>query len=330
MISKRLADIREKALSGEGISRRDALSVLGAKPGEVPELFAAASAVRRRFFGDRVTLCSIVNAKSGACTEDCAFCAQSSRHRARADVFPLRGEAEILQAARRAASLPIDRLGIVTSGGALSGEGIERVAGVFRSRAPEGIGWCASLGTLSQEELAYLKEAGLTRFHHNLETAESFFPKICSTHSFRERLATVRAAKAVGLEVCAGGILGLGESLEERVDLAFTLAAERVDSIPLNFLIPVPGTPLENLDPMKPLDILKTTAMFRFANPRSEIKICAGRLHLRDLQSMIFYAGATGMMIGPLLTVAGRDPEADRRMLADLGLEPGADSGRGG
>ncbi len=163
-----------------------------------------------------------------------------------------------------------------------------------------------------------MKEAGLTRFHHNLETAESFFPKICTTHTWRERLAMVRRAKRAGLETCSGGILGLGETLQQRVELAMTLRDEAVDSIPLNFLVPLPGTELEHIEPMKPMDILRAIAMFRLVNTKAEIKVCAGRAHMRDLQSMIFFAGATGMMIGPLLTIAGGDVQSDLTMLQDL------------
>jgi biotin synthase len=163
-----------------------------------------------------------------------------------------------------------------------------------------------------------LKAAGLKRFHHNLETAESFFPSICSTHTYAQRLATIRAVKELGMEICCGGILGMGESLEQRVELAFALAREQANSISLNFLIPIKGTPLEKQEPMKPLDIIRCITMFRMVNPQAEIQICAGRLQLRNLQSVIFFAGATGMMIGPLLTVAGGNVEDDLQMLKDL------------
>lgn len=164
----------------------------------------------------------------------------------------------------------------------------------------------------------------MRRFHHNLECAESFFPQVCSTHSYRLRIDTIRAAREAGLEVCSGGILGLGESLEQRVEFALCLAREAVDSIPLNFLDPIPGTRLESVPPVRPLEMVRAIAMFRMTNPGAEVKVCGGRPHMRDLQSMIFYAGATGMMIGPMLTVAGRDVRQDVRMLEDLEMS-GAD-----
>ena len=303
---------------GHPVSEELAGCILRSSAGEIPHLLSAASRVRSRYFGDDVRLCSILNARSGACSEDCAFCAQAACHDTGVQPVPLVSEEGAVAAYEAAALLPVTHFGVVTSGGALSSEGIERICSAIRSRTIPHLNWCASLGCLEEEQLAVLKEAGLKRFHHNLETAESFFPGICTTHSDALRLETVRNAKRAGLEVCCGGIMGLGESLEQRVEFALLLAREAVDAIPLNFLIPIAGTALAHKEPMKPLDILRTVIMFRLTNPRAEIKVCAGRGQLRDLQSMIFYAGATGMMIGPLLTVAGRDDEQDIQMLRDL------------
>lgn len=304
----------------KGVGADRALCILRAKPDDLPGIMAAATALRKKHFGRRLHLCSIVNARSGACSEDCAFCAQSIHHNAKCDVFGLCSEAKLSKAYSDASKLPVSRFGVVTSGPAQGAEAIKRiVSAVSRSRKTH-VQWCASLGSIGAAELKTLREAGVKRFHHNIETAESFFPSVCTTHSFSERIATIRAVKDSGMQVCSGGILGMGESLEQRVEMALTLARERVDSIPLNFLIPVPGTKLGHLKPMKPLEILKTIAMFRMTNPSAEIKVCAGRAHLRDLQSMIFYAGATGMMIGSLLTVAGCDVSRDLQLLKDLEL----------
>ncbi len=321
MRKSELEAIREAGENGRPISEELALWVLGAAAGELPGIFAAASAARRLRFGDAVRLCSIVNARSGACGEDCAFCAQASCHETGVAPKPLFSEEELTGAYETAAALPITHFGVVTSGGALPPGGVERICGAIRSKRLPGVNWCASLGCLNRGALSTLREAGLKRFHHNLETARSFFPEICSTHTYDERLATVRNAREAGLETCCGGIMGLGESLGQRVEFAMILAEEAVDSIPLNFLIPIPGTRLEQLKPMKPLDILRTTAMFRLTNPRAEVRVCAGRMHLRDLQSMIFHAGANGMMIGDLLTVAARGVEEDLRMLGDLEVD---------
>ena len=301
-----------------------ALDLLHSPSESIPEILCAATRIRQRYFGNKITLCSILNAKSGACGEDCAFCAQSLFHRTDAEVFGLRTKREIIEAYRAAKRMPVAHFGVVTSGRALKNNDIERICEVIRSNPDSDVAWCASLGCLSKDQLKALKAAGLKRFHHNLETAESFYPTICSTHTYAQRLATVRAVKETGMEICCGGVLGMGESLEQRVELALALAKEGVNSIPLNFLIPIKGTPLENQEPMKPLDIIRSVAMFRMVNPRAEIRVCAGRLHLRNLQSMIFYAGATGMMIGPLLTVAGRGVEEDLQMLKDLGTSYGS------
>jgi len=311
-------NLRRAADRGEPVSEETALDILLARPDEIPELLDAATAVRRRHFGDRLRLCSILNARSGACSEDCAFCAQSAHHETHAEVFGLLDADEIAAAYRKAAELPVSRFGVVTSGRALSDEDIEAIAATVRSTSDPRVAWCASLGCLDTSRLRLLKEAGVSRFHHNLETAESHFPKICSTHGYAQRMDTVRAVKEVGMEVCCGGILGLGESLEQRVEFAALLAREEVDCIPLNFLVPIPGTRLEARPPMKPLDMIRSIAMFRMMNPKAEVKVCAGRVRMGDLQAVIFYAGATGMMVGPLLTVAGRDVSRDLRMLEDL------------
>lgn len=319
-----LKAIEQAVESGEAISTEVANWVLRA-PGEVlPALFSATSALRFKRFRNEVSLCSIYNAKSGACSEDCAFCAQASCHGADAEITSLAAREDLLSAYEEAARFPIRHFGVVTSGEALTREGIERIARVVKERKVPGVSWCASLGCLTGAELTELKRAGLTRFHHNLETAESFFPEICTTHAYERRIATVRSARAAGLEVCCGGILGLGESLEQRVEFAGILAEEDVQSIPLNFLIPIPGTRLEAQPPMKPLDVLRAVAMFRLTNPRAEIRVCAGRVNLGRLQSMIFHAGANGIMVGRLLTVAGEDVREDLRMLEALELEPRA------
>lgn len=321
MSDPQLQEINRATDTDAPIDEAAALAVLEAPAADLPSVLAAASKVRRRHFGNAVHLCSILNARSGACGEDCAFCAQSGAHQADAEVFPLCSREKMQDAFDESGSLPVGHFGVVTSGGALSERDLESVREAIRAKEREGTHWCASLGCLDKEQLSSLRAAGLKRFHHNLETAASYFASICTTHSYERRLDTVRAAKEAGLEVCCGGILGLGESLEQRVEFAFTLQHEGIDAIPLNFLIPIEGTRLEAREPLRPLEILRAIAMFRLVNPRAELKVCAGRLLLRDLQSMIFHAGATGMMIGPLLTVAGRDVETDLRMLDDLELD---------
>ncbi len=313
-------EMRRTVEKGSPVSAETALDILQCAADEIPELLAAATAVRKRSFGNRYRLCSILNAKSGACSEDCAFCAQSAYHQTGAEVFDMVAPEEIAAAYEEASDLPVSHFGIVTSGKALPEEDIERIAGTVRSGPRGRVAWYASLGCLDEPHLRFLKASGFTRFHHNLECAESFFPNICTTHGYELRIDTIRAARQSGLEVCSGGILGMGENLDQRVEFALCLAREKVESIPLNYLVPIPGTALESLTSMRPLDIVRSIGMFRMTNPGAEIKVCAGRVGMRDLQSLIFYAGATGMMMGTLLTVAGRNVQQDLRMIDDLEL----------
>ncbi len=316
-----LQELQQASRNGEAVSENLAQAILTSSSEDIPEILSCTNRLRLRNFGNKVHLCSIVNAKSGACEQDCAFCAQSVYHQTETQTYAMISSDEMKKAFNEAAELPIDHFGVVTSGGALEGEQVSLVAEVVHAVNSDKVNWCVSFGILSSEQLQELKKAGLKRFHHNLETAESFFPAICSTHTYSERLEMVRRVKAAGMEICSGGILGLGETLAQRVELAATLGREGVHSIPLNFLMPVPGTRLEQQEPLKPLDIIRCVAMFRMTNPDAELKVCAGRTHLRDLQSQIFYAGATGMMIGPLLTVAGREVHEDLQMLKDLEIE---------
>ena len=321
MRTAQLEQLRLAAGAGRPIDGKLALAVLRAGTGDLPDIMAAANRVRRRFFGDRLHHCSIINAKSGACGEDCAFCAQSARHATHVATYGLRSPARIRAARRIASGDPVERFGIVTSGGALGPRDLAQVIKTIKGAGQHGPAWCGSLGAITGGALRELRAAGLRRYHHNIETSEAFFPRICSTHTFAERIAMLRTIRRAGLQVCSGGILGMGETDVDRVAMALALARERVDSIPLNFLVPVPGTRLAKRPILQPLTILKIIAMFRLTNPRAEIKVAAGRLHLRDLQAMVFYAGATGIMIGDLLTIAGRPVAQDVQMLRDLGFQ---------
>lgn len=306
------------------LSEEDALWVLQAGSGDLLNILAAADELRRRYKGDEVNLCSIVNARSGACAEDCAFCAQSVRHNTSAESYPLISKEEILGRAREAVGYGAREFSVVTSGyGERRAKDFENISQSVDAVAAETrLMVCASLGVVSNEQLATLKESGLTRYHHNLETAESHFDKICTTHSYEEDLEMVRRAKSAGLYVCSGGIFGMGESLDQRVELAMALRELDVDSIPINFLNPIPGTPLEDKRELTPLDCLKIIAMLRLTLPEKDLVVCGGReVNLRDLQSMIFFAGANGMMVGGYLTTSGRDYRDDIRMIDDLGLK---------
>lgn len=284
------------------------------------ELAARADAVRRAHTRDALDLCTIANAKSGRCGEDCTFCAQSACWATAAPVYGLMGKAELLECARRAEDLGSTRFGIVTSGRRLAPHEVTLVAeAVADIRGKTGIAVCASLGSLEAAELALLKQAGLSRFHHNLETSRAYFPSIVTTHSYDERIHTVTAAAQAGLSTCSGGIIGLGETRRDRLDLALTLKALDVDSIPINILAPIAGTPLARSEPISVAEALKTVAIFRIALPDKTIRLAAGREgFLKDFQGMAFMAGANGMLTGGYLTLAGRDAEDDQRLAREI------------
>ena len=311
-------------MSGEGISSSDALAVLRLPREEMWRLLDVTEAVRRRFKGDGIRLCSIVNAKSGLCSEDCSFCSQSRRSAAEIAKYPLIDEEKIVAAARDAKLRGAREFSIVASGMAMRNrKELVRVGNaVQRIRDEVGLETCVSLGTLSSDSVAYLLSRGLRSVHHNLETSRSFFPSMCTTHEYEEDVRAVREAKAAGAWVCCGGIFGIGETDEDRVELSMTLRELDVDSIPVNFLNPVPGTPLEGRRELTPFLCIKIIAMLRLCHPTREIIVCGGReVNLRDLQPLIFAAGATGTMAGNYLTTSGRPAEEDVQMIRDLGLD---------
>jgi len=277
------------------------------------ELMRQALATKLAHRGTAFSLCSIVNAKSGRCSEDCYFCAQSAHYRTEAPVYPLLDKARILAAAHEAKKNGASRFSLVTSGRGLASDDLLEVLEIIRAiREEVGIKICASLGILGEAELGRLKEAGLSRYHHNLETSREFFPRICTTHSFADRVATIKAAQAVGLEVCSGGIFGLGESEADRLSMAMSLVEYGIDSVPLNVLIPLAGTPCAALPPLAITEILRAVALYRLILPKAAIRLAAGRESaLADFLSSAFLGGADGMMIGGYLTQRGRSPEAD-------------------
>lgn len=283
-------------------------------------LVAEANQIRTERIGDRLDLCSILNARSGRCSEDCKFCAQSACHQTDTPVYPLKEAEEIVQAAQRARAIGARRFGIVTSGNRLADREADVVAeAIGRIRAEVGIAVCGSLGALSQTQLQRLKEAGLSRYHHNIETSRRFYAKVVTTHDFQERVDTVAAAKAAGLEVCSGGIIGMGESWQDRIDMAATLAELGVDSVPINILVPIKGTALEAAEPLSVEDIVRTICIFRLLLPTQTIKIAAGReTALADDQLQAFQAGANGMLIGGYLTVKGAGIEADNALIEQI------------
>ncbi|OPL13057.1 MAG: biotin synthase [delta proteobacterium ML8_D] len=284
------------------------------------ELIALALEAKLRDRGDSFSLCTIMNVKSGRCSEDCAFCAQSSRYRTGCPVFSIKSTDEILKAATRARDAGAARFSLVSSGRGLSMSEVDELAlRIEQIRSCVGISVCGSFGILDSTALGTLKSAGLSRYHHNIETSETFFPKVISTHSFKDRISTIQKAKDMGLDVCAGGIIGIGESAEDRVSMALTLSSLEVDSIPLNILIPIKGTPLASQAPMAVEEILRSIAIFRLIFPDKAIRIAGGRESaLMDFQGLAFWAGADAMLIGGYLTVSGRPVDHDLRLVREV------------
>lgn len=283
-----------------------------------------ASRVREANFGRRVSLCVIINAKSGLCSEDCAFCSQAVSSGAEIAKYPLLKKEKLVEAAQAAQAQGAARFSIVTSGkGVISAkEQDDIVEAVVAIREIVPVQVCVSLGLADRPFLEELKAAGVYRFHHNLETAASFYPQICSTHAYQDRVATIAAAKEAGLRVCVGGIFGMGETVAQRYEMAQAIRELEVDAIPLNFLHPLPGTRLADRPLLSPLEALKIIIAFRLTFPDKTIIICGGRQPtLRSLAPLIFAAGANALMTGDYLTTKGRLPEEDRQMLEDMGLE---------
>jgi biotin synthase len=320
-----LPQLVDRIIDGGCVTHSEALEIAELPHKETTALLFHANRLREHFFGNNIHLCSIINAKSGLCSENCSFCAQSAHHRTNVPVFPLVAVEEMVANAHQAEKDGSGCYGIVTSGSGIGhGEELDRICQALRHiRQETTIQPACSLGIITTEIAASLKEAGMTKYHHNLETSRSFFPNICTTHAYDDDVATIRAVKLAGLEVCSGGIFGLGESRAQRVELAFTLRELEIDSIPLNFLNPIEGTKLADADFLTPLECLRIIALYRFILPGKQISVCGGReKNLRDLQSWMFLAGASGTMIGNYLTTSGRAPEHDWQMLHDLGLTP--------
>ncbi len=285
------------------------------------ELMAEALRVKLMHRPQKMSLCSIINARSGQCSEDCKFCVQSAHYETDIPVYPLLDSDEIVRAAEAARDIGAEHFSIVTSGRGMRRGEVEKVAAIVSDiRSKVGIRVCASLGIVELEDFLILRDAGLTRYHHNIETSREYFPSIVTTHTFEDRLKTIEAAQEAGLQVCAGGIIGLGETEEDRVSMARTLKDCGVDSVPINILIQLPGTPLEKISTITVEEILRAIAIFRIVMGGDvPVRLAAGReTALRDFLGMAFMAGADGMMIGGYLTQRGRPPEDDHRLIREL------------
>lgn len=312
--------------SGRRLGRSDDLSFF--EKCDLGELEAGADLIRKKFRGDHVDLCSIINGRSGRCGEDCKFCAQSAHNSTGCESYGFLPDEKIISEAKRNQDAGVNRFAIVCAGKRMDGEDFEKALAVYRKmRDTLKINLCASMGFLSREQLRRLREAGVTSYHHNIETSRRNFPNICTTHTYDMKISTIRAAQAEGLCVCSGGIIGMGETFADRVDMALSLSELGVKSIPLNALMAIPGTPFAKITPLSEDEILRTVAMFRFINPDANIRLGAGRKLLSNSGEKAFRSGASASITGDMLTTCGTTIAGDMRLLSEIGRECGAKAG---
>jgi len=326
----RIADLGRRVLDGGDISCEEGQALFHLESrADIFELLTWANRIREHFKGNKIHLCSIVNIKAGGCSENCRFCAQSAAYRTNSPRYGLIDSQPVLNAAAEAKANGVTALGLVAAWrgleeGPVLDEVCQRLEGLKQSgqARPD-----ASLGIIKSQKVAHrLKEAGLECYNHNLESSQRFFPEVCTTHTYEERVQTIKHLKQAGIKICSGGILGMGESRQDRCDLAFALKELGAHIVPINILNPIEGTPFGKRDPLPPLEILQAIACFRFILPKQEIMIAGGRtVNLHDLQSLIFMAGASALMVGNYLTTLNQPVEKDLQMLRDLGLDPSWD-----
>lgn len=311
-------------LTGKVIDRKQALELLTQGRNNYDDFLYWANRIREEFFGNKVRICSIVPGRLGGCDQDCAFCSQSVKYDTHIEKkAQILSDEQILAAAKEAKEKGVSNFGIVYSGKRINEDELKRVVNLTTQiKKNYELGVCASLGILNFEQFQRLADAGIERYNHNLETSEKHFANIVTTHDYKDRVKTIAAAREAGLGVCGGGIFGIGETDEDRIDMALELRRLGVDMVPMNFLHPIEGTPLSDTEKLTPREILTIVALYRFLLPKTHIKVAGGRvLNLRDMQSWIFYAGCTSIISGNYLTTAGRAVEEDMQMIKDLGLE---------
>lgn len=319
MRKSRVAELTNKIIAGYRLSPTDDRSIFMDTPLE--ELSEEAYRLQKQFCGNHIDLCTIVNGRSGRCGENCKYCAQAACHKTGVDTYGFLPQEQIMAHAKANQDAGANRFSIVTSGGSLSGKEFEMAIDVYKEmRRTLSIDLCASHGLLTRSQFRRLREVGVTSYHHNIETSERYFPEICTTHSYADRIRTIKMAQAEGLCVCSGGIIGMGETWEDRFDMAFALQELGIESIPLNSLMAIPGTPLEHLTPLSGDEILRTIAIFRFINPTANIRLGAGRKLLPENGATAFLAGASASITGNMLTTSGTTIAEDMELIKELGF----------
>ncbi|WP_319541805.1 biotin synthase BioB [uncultured Pseudodesulfovibrio sp.] len=316
--------ICRKVLDGRPLAEPDIRYIVSLPADRLDELLVCAHTIRTAMFGSKVSLCAIINAKSGTCSENCSFCAQSGHHGGKSPEYPLLPASDIATAAATAKGNGITRFGIVASGKLVGDRDMVGFTEAVKRVAALGMAPDLSPGILKPAQLKALKKAGLKGYHHNLETSASFFPQMCTTHEYAEDVAAVRAGVEAGLYVCSGGIFGIGESWDDRVELALLLKELGVQSVPINFLHPIQGTPLEDREPLAPEEALKLVALYRFLLPDRALRICGGRLTVfgQSRKAELLGSGANGLMVGDYLTIKGGSVTNDLEEIDHAGLLP--------
>lgn len=288
---------------------------------ELEQLCSGADRIRKHFKGDHVDLCSIINGRSGRCSENCKFCAQSAHHCTGIEEYPFLDEEKILAECLHNEERGVHRFSIVTAGRTLSDDDFEKAISAYKLMdSKSSLELCASHGLLSQEQFDRLHSAGVRRYHANIETSRRNFPNICTTHTYEDKIECIRRAQKAGFEVCSGGIIGMGENWEDRIDMAVSLSELGVKSIPINALMPIKGTPLENTERITAEDILRTVALFRYIVPEADIRLAAGRNLMENCGAKAFLSGADATITGDMLTTSGNDIQGDIEMLNSMGF----------
>lgn len=319
----KIKELKERILAGGQISAAEAYELGDAAMSNLEELLEASAEITERFGSRHFDSCSIINGRSGKCSENCKWCAQSAHYPTSADVYPLVSRETYMKGAELNNEHGIGRYSMVTSGKAMSGKELDRACSYFReAKESIDISLCASLGLLGREELQELYDSGVHRYHCNLETAPSYFGELCSTHTMEDKIRTIRMAREIGFEICSGGIIGMGETIRQRVELALTLRDIQPVSIPVNILCPIQGTPLENMPPLSEDEIIATVALFRFINPAAVLRFAGGRMALsHEGQLRAIKAGINGAIMGDLLTTLGAIVNEDKELVKEAGYQ---------
>lgn len=316
-------ELAQKIIDGHRIQRGDDLSFF--LTCDLEKLETGAGWIQKHFCKNHIDLCTIINGRSGRCPENCKYCAQSVHNKTGCEEYPFLPKERIIAEAKQNAAAGVNRFAIVTAGRALTGEEFDKAIEAYEEMHKTlKLGLCASMGFLSKEQLHRLHEAGVTSYHHNIETSKRNFPNICTTHTYEDKIREIKMAQAEGLSVCSGGIIGMGETWEDRLDMAISLAELNIHSIPINALMPIPGSPLAHLKQIPAEDLMRTIAFFRYINPEANIRLAAGRKIMKDFGEKALVSGASATITGDMLTTSGTTIRGDFEILNRLGLNNAA------